>query len=269
MRTTSLEWIAIASVAIVCATALTMAAEGDAAVGPSRAELVYSWDLNKDGTIDEAEAEVARAKMRRAKAELLNKSSAEKPLVPGVRDGNPMADPAADDGPARPEGDPLGDAFRPAEPPKKGGPDADREPPKRDRDLNAGRARDGGLSPPNAPEKRAANGSGIVQPNDGRSRGAVTGGVRAGAPAVRPGYGAGGPKVDLNAGRLPAGLPPAQGMRPQVGSAPFRTGLPGVGQARGSNVRGTVTRPGAAEPPRPPLVPSSPTRITAEDIGLP
>ena len=270
MRTTSSEWIAVAFVAIVCATAATVAAQGDAAAGPSRAELVYSWDLNKDGTIDEAEAEVARAKMRRAKAELLNKSSNEKPLVPGARDGKPMADPAADDGPARLEGDPLGDAFRPAVPtPKKIDPDADREPPKRDRDLNAGRARDDGLSTPNAPGRRAANGSSIGHSNDGRSRGVVTGGVRAGAPAIRPGYGAGGPKVDLNAGRLPAGLPPAQGMRPQVGSAPFRNGLPGVGQARTGDPRGTAARPGAAESPRPPLVPSSPTRITAEDMGLP
>jgi len=263
MRTTSSGWIAVASVALAWPT--TVASDGAAPVGPSRAELVYSWDLNKDGTIDEAEAEVARAKMRR---DLLNKSSSEKPLVPGVRDGEPAPGPAADDGLARPEGDPLGDAFRPAvPPPKKVAPEADRDPPKRDRNLNAGRARDDGLSTRNVPGMRGANGIGAA--NNGQARGVVTGGVRAGAPALRPGYGAGGPKVDLNAGRLPAGLPPAQGMRPQVGSAPFRTGLPGVGQARGGDVRGTVSRPGAAEPPRPPLVPSSPSRITAEDIGLP
>jgi hypothetical protein len=270
MRTTSSEWIAIASVAIVWSTAATVAAEGDAAAGPSRAELVHSWDLNKDGTIDEAEAEVARAKMRRAKADLWNKPSSEKPLVPGVRDDEPKVGPAAVDGAARLEGDPLGDAFRPVEPPpKKVAPDAGRDPPKRNRDLNAGRSRDDGLSTPNAPGMRSANGIGSSAANNGQGRGAVTGGVRAGAPALRPGYGAGGPKVDLNAGRLPAGLPPAQGMRPQVGSAPFRTGLPGVGQARGSDPRGSITRPGASEPPRPPLMPSSPTRITAEDIGLP
>lgn len=264
MRTTSSAWIAVASVSIVWSVSSTMpstmAAEGDATVAPSRAELVQSWDLNKDGTIDEAEAEVARAKMRRAKLELLNKPSANKPLVPDVRDGGPAATPTRDDGPARLEGDPLGEAFRPAEPmPQKTDPGVAREPPKRDRDLNAGRPVNDGRRMPNDPIPREKTGTG----------GVFSGGVRAGAPAIRPGYGASGPKADLNAGRLPAGLPPAQGMRPQVGSAPFRTGLPGVGQARGGDPRGTAVRPGVIEPPRPPLVPSSPTRVTAEDIGLP
>jgi hypothetical protein len=50
---------------------------------------------------------------------------------------------------------------------------------------------------------------------------AITGGVRAGAPAVRPGYGATGAGTDLNAGRLPGGLPSAQG-HPAQGSATVR-----------------------------------------------
>jgi hypothetical protein len=66
---------------------------------------------------------------------------------------------------------------------------------------------------------------------------ATTGGVRAGAPAARPGYGALGPRADLNAGRQPtAPTKPAPAARPAIGRAPT---------------------------PRP----IAPPRITAEDIG--
>jgi hypothetical protein len=71
----------------------------------------------------------------------------------------------------------------------------------------------------------------------------VTGGVRAGAPAARPGYGAVGAKNDLNAGRRPA-------------TPPRSTGTP---------VR---TPPGAARQPAAPaptIVPAP--RISAEEIG--
>ena len=37
--------------------------------GPSREELARQWDLNRDGKVDEAEAEIARARMRRQRAE--------------------------------------------------------------------------------------------------------------------------------------------------------------------------------------------------------
>lgn len=56
--------------------------------------------------------------------------------------------------------------------------------------------------------------------------GAITGGVRAGAPAVRPGYGTGGVTNDLNAGRLLGGLPPSQGPGMQGGAPGFRGFVP-------------------------------------------
>lgn len=266
MRPPVLSWIFVAVAAIGWPMAATPAADGAAAVAPSRAELLHQWDLNKDGTIDESEAEVARAKMRRARLELQQDATTTKPLFPDAKEEDSSAGPRRRDvlDPLkrdRADGDPLGEAFRPVKPPtpKADGDRPGSKSPGQDRGLNAGRPMNDGRRMPNAPTPREKMGTG----------GVVTGGVRAGAPAIRPGYGASGPKVDLNAGRLPAGLPPAQGMRPQVGSAPFRTGLPGVGQDRGSDPRGTAARPGAVETPRPPLVPSSPTRVTAEDIGLP
>lgn len=56
--------------------------------------------------------------------------------------------------------------------------------------------------------------------------GAITGGVRAGAPAVRPGYGTGGVTNDLNAGRLLGGLPPSQAAGMQGGAPGFRGFVP-------------------------------------------
>lgn len=266
MRMTGPGWIVVAVAAIAWPAASAVAAD---AVGPSRAELVHNWDLNKDGTIDEAEAEVARANMRRARIELQQKAMAEKPLVPEAKHGDssvgpPHRDPLDPLKPDQSDEDPLGEAFRPVKPPvpKADGGEPVRDSPRRVQNLNAGRPINDGRGGQNAPGPREKTATG----------GVVTGGVRAGAPALRPGYGASGPKIDLNAGRLPAGLPPAQGMRPQIGSAPFRGGVSGIGPARpgdrGIDPRGTASRPRANEPARPPLVPSSPSRVSAEDIGL-
>ena len=267
MRMTGSGWIVVASSAIVWPAAPTVAADAAAAIGPSRAELVHRWDLNKDGTIDESEAEVARANMRRARLEMQQKAATEKPLVPDAKDDDALAGPQRREplDPLKPDqadGDPLGEAFRPVKPPASKVDEGEplRDSPKRNRDLNAGRPVNEGQRVPNATSPREKTATG----------GVVTGGVRAGAPALRPGYGASGPKIDLNAGRLPAGLPPAQGMRPQIGSAPFRGGVPGIGPGdRGVDPRGAGSRPRGYEPARPPLVPSSPTRVSAEDIGLP
>ena len=117
--------------------------------------------------------------------------------------------------------------------------------PARRRDLNAGRPK----SEPSGPGKTAGAGpdpSGRI----------MTGGARAGAPAIRPGYGASGPKVDLNAGRLPAGLPPARGLGPMGGSAPFRP----------LDRNGTIPSRGY-EPVRPTITPLPRPTITAEEIG--
>ena len=80
--------------------------------------------------------------------------------------------------------------------------------------------------------------------------GAITGGVRAGAPAVRPGYGTTGTSNDLNAGRLRAGSPAGfQGMT--------QPGLSGGSTFRGFVPRGSSSlnagRPASTQ--RPPTVP--------------
>lgn len=55
--------------------------------------------------------------------------------------------------------------------------------------------------------------------------GIISGGVRAGGAVARPGYGTGGPPADLNAGRLPGGLPQTRGMVPVPGQGGPRTGM--------------------------------------------
>jgi hypothetical protein len=85
----------------------------------------------------------------------------------------------------------------------------------------------------------------------------MTGGVRAGAPAARQGYGSLVPRGDLNAGRKPLDLP--------------RTPLPG-GARGGAGLLPSLARPaipgrGAPTVPQPPAPPAVQPRVTAEDIG--
>ncbi|MEI7781602.1 MAG: hypothetical protein WCJ18_06715, partial [Planctomycetota bacterium] len=117
---------------------------------------------------------------------------------------------------------------------------------------------------------------------------ATTGGVRAGAAPVRPGYGATGPKADLNAGRplggpggalsgRPSGMQGgAQGMQPQLrglppqnaARPPRQAGQPGSGGAPMSGgVPGRSTPGRTPVAPRPGLFPQSSPRVSAEDIG--
>ena len=88
--------------------------------------------------------------------------------------------------------------------------------------------------------------------------GIISGGVRAGGAAARPGYGAGGPPADLNAGRLPAGLPQTRGIAPGTGVGP-RTGAaaqPGSGRLAGP---GQSTARTGMGPYRGPAAPSTPS----------
>lgn len=59
----------------------------------------------------------------------------------------------------------------------------------------------------------------------GERPGIISGGVRAGGAAARPGYGAG-PAADLNAGRLPGGLPQTRGAVPGAGFGPRANAMP-------------------------------------------
>lgn len=203
----------------------------------SREELMRRFDLNADGRIDEAEAEMARSRMRRDRAEVMRQSSID-PLT-----GRPRGAP-----PPEPTKEPVRIQAADVAPPA--------AKPKDDELLLLPGRPDGTPAPANAAQQ-PANAAQQQQPasrqpaNAAREAlparqppAAVTGGVRAGAPPARPGYGALGPKPDLNAGRQPT---PRVGGRPATPNAapPSR---PSIGRA-------------------PTLRPIPPPRITAEDIG--
>lgn len=82
-------------------------------------------------------------------------------------------------------------------------------------------------SPPNlGPRDPRSRLSGQERPSAvGERPGIISGGVRAGGAAARPGYGAG-PAADLNAGRLPGGLPQTRGVVPGAGFAPRVNAVP-------------------------------------------
>lgn len=217
----------------------------------SREELMRRFDLNADGRIDESEAEMARSRMRRDRAEVMRQSSID-PLTGRPR-GAPPPEPAKE--PVRIQ---AADVAPPAAKPKDdelllvpGRPDGTPAPANAaQQPANAAQQQPASRQPANAARESLPT----RQPPS-----AVTGGVRAGAPAARPGYGALGPKPDLNAGRQPT--PPVGGMQPRVGGMQQR-GMPGrtAPPTAGPTGRPSIGRAPTARPIPPP-------RITAEDIG--
>ena len=229
--------------------------------GLTRDEMLRKFDLNSDGKIDEGEAERARARMRRERIEAAQQSGIDpltgRPRAAAAADNGRSAGPTALGGPAR-GGDEL--LLLPGTP----GTDM---PPARPRPSE--KAERG----PAAAEQTRVPSSVTPQP--------LTGGVRAGAPAVRPGYGALGPKPDLNAGRQPFVAQPPNG---RTAAAPqgrvssptgpqTRSAVPGQPQAGGRLPTGGRPAPSTGGPSRAPttrpgLFPQqSGSRITAEDIG--
>jgi hypothetical protein len=248
--------VRVAVTAALCLAGVAMprlARAADPAV-TSREELVRKWDLNSDGTIDEGEAEVARSKMRRERADLQMKSGIDpltgRPRSAAADDTEPDEERAADlpdvKGPrAKPDAalpgtrvpdvaPPVPAARSPAAATRPGDPrtSAGREP----QSARGSNAAAGSRSP-------ASSARGTDQPG-ATGPAVVTGGARAGAPA-RPGYGARLPRPDTNAGRLPPSL---QGQRP----APASGGLL-------PNLR----RPSVA-----PATPSAPPRRTVDDYDV-
>jgi len=273
-------WL-IAAAAALClrtdSTAAQAPGSGTSAPPLSREELVRRYDLDSDGKISPSEAEVGRSKMRRERLEK-NRSQEIDPIT----------------------GLPRGEAGKesesmPPEPPPKPITSLDDLLPKRATDgrtddalpgtpaassaVDSAARRSRGTArtaPPGKGSKAAAKPGATEGPaplNAGRTAparpgsgdGLATGGVRAGAPAARPGYGAaprggaaasgGPPKKDrpLNAGRsldslLPGGTPAAG--QPS-GKAIGGTARP-AGPMTGRNAR-RVDAPAA--PPRQPLLP--------------
>lgn len=200
----------------------------------SREELMRRFDLNADGKIDEAEAEMARSRMRRERADVMRNSSID-PLTGRPR-GAPPPEP-----PQKPAGIQAAEVAPPAAKPQ-------------DDELLLVPGRPDGtpaaaLQTPAAktqpPTARPATSAAREPVPTRQLPTATTGGVRAGAPAARPGYGATGPRADLNAGRQPTprGIP---GKTPPPNAGP--AGRPSIGRA-------------------PAARPIAPPRITAEDIG--
>ena len=246
--------VAIGAVVCLAIPAVARHSLADDPAAMTREELVRKWDLNSDGAIDEGEAEVARSKMRRDRAELQLKAGIDPltgmPRTNEADNGEPSAGPAADlpkaetprakrgaglPGTRVPDVTPPVPAARPPVAATRSGD------PRTPAGQEPQAAR--GSRPATGPRPPASSVRGADQPSTAGT-GVVTGGARAGAPA-RPGYGARLPRPDLNAGRLPGGLP---GQRP----APASGGLL-------PNLR----RPSAA-----PATPSSPSRRTVDDYDF-
>lgn len=232
----------------------------------SREELMRKWDVDRDGKVDASEAEAARTRMRRARNDAVMKSGTDpvtgRPRVatdPATgRPIPPVADrgdrgglaATADEGglilvPGT--GEPLGGtgsgdtsqepSARPTRPERPALPGT-RVPatsstrPSVTPNQSTGPGSPGissgpGPRPSIAPAEAARRDRRITTERPG----IISGGVRAGGPAARPGYGAGGPPTDLNAGRLPGGMPQTRGTAAAAGGG--ARGVPGQPSAPG------------------------------------
>ena len=260
-----------------------------------RQELIKRWDLNTDGRIDESEADVARLRMRQDRNENQRNRGLD-PLtgrqrVPTTLNatglGAGRTDVLTENGTADestlPEStfpldgsDPLeitAEAL-PAKPKKSAAALPGTRAPQVVVPTQNGSAK--------APVPRAQNSTGslpVAGSNHAQEKSAEksgvqrqtpraalsTGGTRAGAAPVRPGYGSNVPINDLNAGRVPSGslqLPDVSGK-----NSGTRVRLPSVGAPA------TVPRPGInstnrsqPRPVSPGLFPPAGSRISAADM---
>ena len=250
----------------------------------SRGEMLRRFDLNFDGKIDEAEGELGRAKLRREREEeerqrrereeinpltgrprsedgLEKEAEPRKRRIISIDDLLPRNEDSPPDSlPDSLPGDGAGERVSGAGRRTASGKEKDEsiDP------AAAGRSRSGGLlGSKEAPRSAARKPS--ATPEAGSTRpGIISGGVRAGAPPARPGYGApsttlgGGSKSSrpLNAGR------PVGSLRP--GSSPAKPGAPTAGNGVGGQLpaRPQTGRSSAAQPteaaPRVPLFPDRP-----------
>jgi hypothetical protein len=213
--------------------------------GASREELVRQWDLDGNGTIDASEASIARARMRRSRLE----SELEGGIDPVTGKPRVIAGSEPADEPPLPDANKQPDM--PAEPRKRA---SDKPALPGTRVPDAKPVVSGSLTPtvPKSPSQTAGDaesrGKTLRIPTAPSRPGSVTGGVRAGAPAARPGYGSLSPKPDLNAG-IPVPDTSRRAGGPRGGLLP---------SARGPLAPRPATP--AAPTPRPP-------RVSADDIG--
>ena len=260
-----------------------------------RQELIKRWDLNTDGRIDESEADVARLRMRQDRNENQRNRGLD-PLtgrqrVPTTLNatglGAGRTDVLTENGTADesmlPEStfpldgsDPLeitAEAL-PAKPKKSAAALPGTRAPQVVVPTQNGSAKAPGPRAQNSTGSLPVAGSNHAQEKSAEKSGVQrqtpraalsTGGTRAGAAPVRPGYGSNVPINDLNAGRVPSGslqLPDVSGK-----NSGTRVRLPSVGAPA------TVPRPGINSTNRPQPRPVSPglfppagSRISAADM---
>jgi len=223
-------------------------------VGMTREELMRRFDLNSDGKVDASEAAIAQSRMRQKRLAAQSNLGFD-PLTGlprGESSGSPLGvDPLAEirtrsqqglpqdaraslAGPGEDVGLMLPDLGEETAAPQPQNilPDepADPEPA-----VTPPAAAESPIAPrPSGPRRPTGRGLGAAQadPNGARKNGPVTGGVRAGAPPARLGYGAGAPSQDLNAARRFPDQPP----EPQA--APGRSPLSSAAGRGGSGVDG-------------------------------
>jgi len=191
---------ALSMILASCLAQASRAEEAPSIAPAGREELMRRFDINHDGRIDPSEAELGRSKMRRERADAARQSGLD-PLT-----GRPRSQATAGD--QRPGEMKKPVLEQPAKPP-----------------VAASAPVEGDRSQAARPQSRDANAAAQPLPSQQRP-GAATGGIRAGAPGVRPGYGAPGGTGSLNAGRPipprtpllrqpPGGVSPTQA-RPQL-----------------------------------------------------
>lgn len=270
-----------------------------------RQELIKRWDLNTDGRIDESEADVARLRMRQDRNENQRNRGLDpltgRQRVPATLNatglGAGRTDVLTENGTADestlpesmlpestfPESmfpldgsDPLeitAEAL-PAKPKKSAAALPGTRAPQVVVPTQNGSAKAPGPRAQNSTGSLPVAGSNHAQEKSAEKSGVQrqtpraalsTGGTRAGAAPVRPGYGSNVPINDLNAGRVPSGslqLPDASGK-----NSGTRVRLPSVGAPA------TVPRPGINSTNRPQPRPVSPglfppagSRISAADM---
>lgn len=262
----------------------------------TREELTRSWDLNGDGTISKPEADLARARMKRERIEMQLRGGID-PLtgLPRTLADEPEADHTPGDEPEfrlPPDEPPLPSGRRTSGVlPGMGAPSLN--PPLITAPLpSTGRGPVPSLNvpriDPSGPNNRSPGGTAAPGRSTGASwlspnahGSAVTGGVRAGAPAAVPGYGSG-PWSDLNAARsryvpAPIDFPRtgASGLGASgLGTSPRRTGsillpsgMPGQSGLGSSLTRPQAPRPSVNQPMAPPPPQIKPPKISAEEMG--
>jgi hypothetical protein len=271
------HWLIAATAALCLGTDSAPAQAPGSGASPvplSREELIRRYDLDSDGKISPSEAEVGRSKMRRDRLEKNRRQELDPvtglPRGEGRREGESM--------PPEPPPKPITsiDDLLPRRATDGGrddgvaGESAGRDPGERPsrkltRPAPMGQGI-GGAAKPGASAGPAPLNAGRPAPaRPGSGSGPAMGGVRAGAPAARPGYGAIPRSSPAPAGSLPRKDRPLNAGRPI--DSPLSGGMPAAGQPGrppiGSTARpagpvsGRNTRRGdaPAAPPRQPLLP--------------